>query len=213
MALVLLAVSGPVAESIGDVLGVGDTAVQVWNIAKWPVLALVAVLIIALLYYSTPNVKQPQVPLDLGRAPPWPSSSASSPPSASPTTSSNFGSYNKTYGSLAGVVVALLFLWIINLALLFGAELDSELERGRQLQAGMPAEEELQLPARDTRNIEKAAEEGGQGRRPRPPDPRAVRRGLAAAGRRPTNAVDTETDDTERDQSSAETNGKHKEKS
>ena len=60
VALVLLAVSGPVAESVGDVLGVGDTAVQVWNIAKWPILALVAVLVVALLYYSTPNVKQPR---------------------------------------------------------------------------------------------------------------------------------------------------------
>ena len=68
----------------------------------------------------------------------------------------NFSSYNKTYGSLAGVIVALLFLWITNLALLFGAELDAELERGRQLQAGIAAEEELQLPARDTRNIKKA---------------------------------------------------------
>jgi membrane protein len=69
---------------------------------------------------------------------------------------STFGSYNKTYGSLAGAVVGLLWLWITNIALLFGAELDSELERGRQLQAGIPAEEELQLPARDTRGIKKA---------------------------------------------------------
>ncbi|MFZ2016193.1 MAG: YihY/virulence factor BrkB family protein, partial [Nocardioides sp.] len=69
---------------------------------------------------------------------------------------STFGSYNKTYGSLAGAVVGLLWLWLTNIALLFGAELDSELERGRQLQAGIPAEEELQLPARDTRGIKKA---------------------------------------------------------
>jgi len=69
----------------------------------------------------------------------------------------NFSSYNKTYGSLAGVIVFLLWLWITNLALLFGAELDSELERGRELQAGLPAEEELQLPPRDTKLIEKNA--------------------------------------------------------
>jgi membrane protein len=68
---------------------------------------------------------------------------------------SNFSSYNKTYGTLAGVIVFLLWLWITNLALLFGAELDAELERGRQLQAGLPAERELQLPPRDTRVIEK----------------------------------------------------------
>jgi membrane protein len=67
----------------------------------------------------------------------------------------NFSSYNKTYGALAGVIIFLLWLWITNLALLFGAELDAELERGRQLQAGMPAERELQLPPKDTRVIEK----------------------------------------------------------
>jgi len=70
----------------------------------------------------------------------------------------NFGSYNKTYGALAGVVVFLLWLWITNLALLFGAEVDSELERARQLQGGIKAEESLQLPPRDTRGSAKAAE-------------------------------------------------------
>ena len=68
---------------------------------------------------------------------------------------SQFSNYNKTYGSLAGVIIFLLWLWITNLALLFGAELDAEMERGRQLQAGIPAEHELQLPARDTRVIDK----------------------------------------------------------
>ena len=67
----------------------------------------------------------------------------------------NFSSYNKTYGALAGVIVFLLWLWITNLALLFGAELDSELERGRQLQAGIPAEDEMRLELRDTTKIEK----------------------------------------------------------
>jgi membrane protein len=68
----------------------------------------------------------------------------------------NFGSYNKTYGSLAGVIILLLWLWLTNLALLFGAELDAELERGRELQAGLPAEKTIQLPLRDDRNIVKA---------------------------------------------------------
>jgi membrane protein len=70
---------------------------------------------------------------------------------------SQFSTYNKTYGSLAGVIIFLLWLWITNLALLFGAELDAEMERGRQLQAGIAAEEELQLPPRDTRIIDKTA--------------------------------------------------------
>ena len=71
---------------------------------------------------------------------------------------SNFSSYNKTYGSLAGVIVFLLWLWLTNIALLFGAELDAELERGRELQAGVAAEETVQLPPRDTRNIKKTEE-------------------------------------------------------
>jgi membrane protein len=70
---------------------------------------------------------------------------------------SQFSNYNKTYGSLAGVIIFLLWLWITNLALLFGAELDAEMERGRQLQAGLEAERELQLPPRDTRAIDKKA--------------------------------------------------------
>ena len=80
----------------------------------------------------------------------------------------NFSNYDKTYGSLAGVIVFLLWLWITNLALLFGAELDAELERGRELQAGIPAEETIQLPPRDTRKIDKAeakeAEDVARGR-------------------------------------------------
>ncbi len=153
--LLMLVVSGPVAQSIGDVLGLGGTAVTVWSIAKWPVLALVMVLIVAILYYATPNVKQPKFR--------WISMGAVIALVAWVIVSvlfalyvANFSNYNATYGSLGGVIVSLLWLWLTNLALLFGAEVDSELERGRELQAGLEAEEELQLPARDTRNIEKA---------------------------------------------------------
>ncbi len=168
VALVLLAVSGPLAESIGDKLGLSDTIVTVWSFAKWPVLALVAMLVVALLYYSTPNVKQPKFRwLSMGAFAALVTGGLAS--AAFTFYASQFGSYNKTYGSLAGVVLGLLFLWIINLALLFGAELDAELERGRQLQAGIAAEEELQLPARDTRGIEKAekrqAKDAARGRR------------------------------------------------
>jgi membrane protein len=155
LALLLLIVSGPVAESIGNVIGLGDTAVTVWSIAKWPVLAVIVILVVALLYYATPNVQQPKfrwISIGAGIAILiWVLASV-----GFAFYVGNFSSYNKTYGSLAGVIVTLLFLWITNLALLFGAELDAELERGRQLQAGIAAEEELQLPARDTRNIKKA---------------------------------------------------------
>jgi membrane protein len=153
--LVMLVVSGPLASSIGSVLGVSSQAVTVWNIVKWPVIVLFVVVIVAILYYATPNVKQPRFRwLSIGAVVAilvWILSSA-----AFALYVATFGSYNRTYGTLAGAVVGLLWLWITNLALLFGAELDSELERGRQLQAGIAAEEELQLPARDTRGITKA---------------------------------------------------------
>ena len=155
LALLMLIVSGPLAESIGNVLGIGDAALTVWTFAKWPVLALIVILVVGLLYYTTPNVQQPKFRwLSVGAAVAiliWVLASV-----GFAFYVANFSSYNKTYGSLAGVIVALLFLWITNLALLFGGELDAELERGRQLQAGIAAEEELQLPARDTRNIKKA---------------------------------------------------------
>jgi membrane protein len=153
--LVILLVSGPVARSVGDVIGLGNTALQAWNIAKWPALALVVILVVALLYYVTPNVRQPRFR--------WISAGAFVAILVWVAGSigfafyvGNFASYNKTYGSVAGMVVALLWLWLTNLALLFGAELDAELERGRELQAGLPAEKNIQLPLRDDRNIVKA---------------------------------------------------------
>jgi membrane protein len=151
-----LVLTGPAAQAVGDAIGLGSSVVTVWNIAKWPVLLAVVILIVALLYYATPNVKQPKFRwISVGATVAiltWLLASA-----AFGIYVANFSSYNKTYGSLAGVIVFLLWLWITNLALLFGAELDAELERGRELQAGMPAEEVIQLPARDTRTSDKAA--------------------------------------------------------
>jgi len=153
--LVMLVVSGPLADSIGSVIGLGSQAVMAWNIAKWPILVLFVVVIVAILYHATPNVKQPRFRwLSLGAVVAivvWVLASV-----AFAFYVTTFGSYDKTYGSLAGAVAGLLWLWITNLALLFGAELDSELERARELQGGIAAEEELQLPARDTRGIRKA---------------------------------------------------------
>ena len=139
----------------------------VWNIAKWPVMLVVVVLVVALLYWATPNLKQPKFRwLSLGAVFAilvWILASA-----AFGFYVANFSSYNKTYGSLAGVVVFLLWLWITNLALLFGAELDAELERARELEAGIAAEEQIQLPLRDTSKIEKDRDkqDGGHSRRP-----------------------------------------------
>ena len=156
-ALVLfgLVVSGPLAQAIGEVVGLGDQSVSVWNIVKWPIMLGIVIVMVAVLYYATPNVKQPKFR--------WVSVGATVAISVWVLASvafgfyvSNFSSYNKTYGSLAGVIVFLLWLWITNLALLFGAEIDAELERARELQAGIEAERTIQLPPRDTRGSEKA---------------------------------------------------------
>jgi membrane protein len=152
-----LVVTGPLAQAVGSAIGVGSTAVTVWNIAKWPVLVAVVVLIVAILYYATPNVKQPRFRwISTGAAVAilvWVVASA-----AFGFYVANFSSYNKTYGTLAGVIVFLLWLWITNLALLFGAEVDAEMERARQLQGGIPAEDELQLPPRDEKGLRKKEE-------------------------------------------------------
>ncbi|GAA4193714.1 YihY/virulence factor BrkB family protein [Microbacterium oryzae] len=157
LAAVLLVISGPIAQAIGDAIGLGDVAVTVWNIARWPVLAAIVVLLIAMLYYATPNVKQPKFR--------WISMGAILAIVILLIASigfafyvANFSNYNRTYGSFAGVIVFLLWLWIANIALLIGAEFDAEMERGRELEAGLPAEERIQLPLRDDKRIEKAAE-------------------------------------------------------
>jgi len=155
---VLLVVSGPVTDAIGGALGLGEAFQLVWEIAKWPVLAIAIVLIIAILYHSTPNAKQPKFR--------WISVGAVIAILVLVIASAgfalyvaNFSNYDRTYGSFAGVIVFLLWLWIANCALLFGAEVEAELERGRELQAGIAAEEQIQLPPRDTRKIDKAAKQ------------------------------------------------------
>ena len=157
----MLAVSGPVAKAVGNAIGVGEVALTVWNICRWPVILLLVIVAVAVLYYATPNVSQPKFRwISVGAALAmliWIVGSI-----AFAVYVNRFGSYDKTYGSLAGLFVGLLWLYITNVAMLFGAELDAELERGRELQAGIAAERELQLPPRDTRVSEKydaAAEE------------------------------------------------------
>lgn len=153
---VILVVSGPVTEVLGDVLGVGEAVEIVWEIAKWPLLALAVILAIAILYYATPNARQPKFR--------WISLGAVVAIVAMVIVSggfalyvANFSNYDRTYGSFGGAIVFLLWLWLANCALLFGAEFDAELERGRQLQAGIEAEEDIQLPPKDTRKSEKSA--------------------------------------------------------
>jgi len=154
---VILVVSGPVADAVGEALGVGETLRTVWDVAKWPLLALVVVMVVALLYYATPNARQPRFR--------WISFGALIAIVLMLVASggfalyvANFSDYDRTYGSLAGIIVFLLWLWITNAALLLGAEFNAELERTRQLQAGIRAESRLRMPPRGTRTLEKAAE-------------------------------------------------------
>jgi membrane protein len=157
----LVLVSGPLARSFGDVIGLGDVAVTVLSIVQWPILLAIAIIVVAVLYYWAPNVKQPKFR--------WVSGGSILAILIFVIASvgfgfyvGNFSNYNATYGSLGGVIVFLLWIWITNNALLFGAEFDAELERGRQLQAGIRAEEDIQLPERDTRQIEKQDEKRAQ---------------------------------------------------
>lgn len=150
----MLVLSGPVAEAVGNAIGLGGVFLTAWNILKWPVVVLLVIAVIAILYYATPNVKQPKFR--------WMSLGSFIALMIFVLASlgfgfyvANFGSYNKTYGAIGGVIVMLLWLWILNMSLLFGAEFDAEMERGRQLQAGIEAEETIQLPPRDTKQSDK----------------------------------------------------------
>ncbi|GAA4267341.1 YihY/virulence factor BrkB family protein [Frondihabitans peucedani] len=156
LAGLILVLSGDIARTIGDFVGLGTAAVDVWLIVKWPVLAVIIVLVVAVLYYFSPNVKQPKFR--------WMSMGALLAILVWVIASvgfafyvANFSHYNKTYGALGGVIAFLLWLWITNNALLFGAEFDAETERGRELQSGIHAEEDIQLPPRDTRQSDKKA--------------------------------------------------------
>lgn len=146
--LVALVLTGPVVRAVADPIGVGDSAVTVWSYAKWPVLATLFVLMIDLLYYASPNAKlrgfawvTPGAVLALAL---WAVASA-----GFALFVANFGSYDKTYGTLGGVVVLLIWMWITNVAILLGHELNAERERSQEFAEGVPrAEDELQLEPR-----------------------------------------------------------------
>ncbi|MBD8079874.1 YihY/virulence factor BrkB family protein [Cellulosimicrobium arenosum] len=152
-----LVLTGPFARTVGELVGLGSTAVTVWGILKWPVVLALVVVLVAILYHVTPNVRKPKFRLfstgALVAIGVWALASAA----FAFYIGSGFASYGATYGTLAGVIIFLLWLWITNLAMLFGAELDAELERTRELRAGMAAEESLQLRPKDTSAIEKRA--------------------------------------------------------
>jgi membrane protein len=160
-----LVISGPVASAIGNAVGLGDTAVTAWNIAKWPVMLVVVVVMLAVLYWPAPNARQKNFhwvsPGAVVAVLVWVIASA-----AFAFYVGNFGSYNKTYGTLGGVIAFLVWMWITNLAVLFGAELNAETERARELEAGVPgADEEIKAPYRRTPEDETEAQPSGATRR------------------------------------------------
>ena len=145
--------TGGLAKEVGDLLGLGEEAVDVWALAKWPVLLLVVSLLLAVLYWGAPNVRQPFrfiSPGSLLAVVGWVLASI-----AFAFYVANFSSYNKTYGALAGPIVFLLWLYISNICVLLGAELNAELERSRALEAGEVASEDEQfVELRDTEKLE-----------------------------------------------------------
>jgi membrane protein len=150
-----LVVSGPVAEAIAGPVGLSGTAVDVWSIAKWPVMAAIFIVMVNLLYYSTPNVKlrgfKWVTPGAILAIVVWALASA-----LFAFYVANFGSYDKTYGTLGGLVVLLLWFWITNLAILFGHQMNAERERSTEIEEGLPrAEKEIQLEPRDEPKDEK----------------------------------------------------------
>jgi membrane protein len=146
-------ITGGLATQVGKLLGIGNTAVAVWDIAKWPVILLIVMTMFALLYWAAPNVKHPHfrwvTPGGIAGVLLWLLASA-----GFALYVANFASYNKTYGALGGVIVFLVWLWISNIAILLGAEFNAETERGRQIEAGHPPDREPFLEPRDTRKLE-----------------------------------------------------------
>jgi membrane protein len=148
---VIVVVTGSIARHAGQLLGMGATAVTVWDIAKWPVLLLFVVLMAGILYWACPNVKQGVRTVSIGAViavAGWLVASG-----LFAVYIANFGHYNKVYGSLATVIIFLIWLWISNLAILLGAEFNAELERGRAMAAGVPPGREPYAPLRDTRKL------------------------------------------------------------
>ncbi|MER6677209.1 YihY/virulence factor BrkB family protein [Streptomyces sp. NPDC000983] len=150
LSALIVVFTGGLARQVGTALGVGDTFLTVWSIAKWPVLILLVTVMIALLYWATPNAKVRGfrwiTPGSFLALLIWMAASA-----GFAVYVANFGSYNKTYGALAGVIIFLVWLWITNLAILLGLEFDAELQRQRAVAGGHPADEIPYVEPRDTR--------------------------------------------------------------
>jgi len=152
-----LVLTGPVVSAVAAPLGIGSTAVDIWNIAKWPVMVLVFILLLSILYYASPNVKM--------RGFKWISAGSVVAVIVWIIASvlfgiyvANFSSYNETYGTLGGLIALMIWIWISNMAILFGHQLNSERERSLELEEGQErAEREIQLEPRSEPKAPKTA--------------------------------------------------------
>lgn len=154
LSALIVVFTGDFARAAGNALGLGSTAVTVWNIAKWPVLVILVSLIFAVLYWASPNARHGGFrwvsPGGIFAMLVWLAASG-----GFAVYVANFGSYNKTYGSIAAMIIFLVWLWISNIAILLGAELDAELERRRAMAAGHPEDVEPYVELRDDRKLRK----------------------------------------------------------
>ena len=155
----IVIITGDLAAAVGRAFNLESATVTAWNIAKWPVLVVLVGLMFALLYWASPNARQGGFPwVSPGGALAvvlWMSASA-----LFGFYAANFASYDETYGTLAGIVVFLVWLWISNLAILLGMELDAELERQRAVAAGHPPSQEPYMRMRDDRAVDEKAAAG-----------------------------------------------------
>jgi len=158
---VIVVASGPVAQQIGDFLGLGDTTVLMWNIVKWPVLFVLVSVLLAILFWASPNAKQGGVnwisPGGVVAVLIWLVISV-----LFAVYVANFSSYDRTYGSLAGVVIFLVWLWLTNIALLLGAEINAELDHGKAIAAGLPEDAQPFAEPRDTRKLDPAGKKAAE---------------------------------------------------
>ncbi|MEU7609671.1 YihY/virulence factor BrkB family protein [Micromonospora sp. NPDC049204] len=158
---VIVVFTGRLAEAVGDVVGLGATAVTVWDVAKWPVLLILVSLMFAILYWASPNARHGGFrwvsPGGVLAVVIWLVISG-----LFALYVSNFGSYDKTYGALAGVIIFLVWLWLSNIAILLGAEFDAELERGRAIAAGHGVDDEPYVELRDDRKLRKKRNAAGR---------------------------------------------------
>ena len=157
-AALIVVVTGSLARHVGTLLGVGSAAVTAWDIAKWPVLLVIFALMLAVLYWASPNARNGLLrvaPGGLLAVVIWLIASG-----LFALYVANFGHYNKVYGSIAGVIIFLIWMWISNLAILLGAEFNAELARGRAIAAGGAPDAEPYVELRDTRKLDKRARRG-----------------------------------------------------